>query len=105
MFWIPASAGMTIGSCMEEKRSYKKQYILAALFCLVGIAAGITMIIQGFRALGQDSQRVVVPGAHDVHFPQAGKYQLAYEYKSVLGDRTYATPETFPDFQMNLNHP
>ena len=71
-------------------------YLLAVLVFVVGEVIAIVFFVTGFMGVLSGLAKVVVPGSGTFTLPEPGKYVVFYEYHSVVGNRTYATPDEAP---------
>ncbi len=71
-------------------------YLLAVLVFVVGEVIAIVFFVTGFIGTLSGLAKVVVPGSGTFTLPEPGKYVVFYEYHSVVGNRTYATPDQAP---------
>ncbi len=71
-------------------------YLLAVLVFVVGEVIVIVFFVTGFIGTLSGLAKVVVPGSGTFTLPEPGKYVVFYEYHSVVGNRTYATPDEAP---------
>jgi len=88
-------------SSFEPGRWY---YGLAALIAVAGIALAITFIISGVGSLGDDLQRVVVPGNNDLVLSKAGGYIIFYENRTVVNGRVYSTDGDIPGLLVEVRN-
>jgi hypothetical protein len=71
-------------------------YLVAvALFILA--AASIVGIFIFALSSSKDQSRFVMPGKGEVEFAEPGDYTIYYEHRSVVGDRSFSTPEQPPN--------
>lgn len=71
-------------------------YLLAVLVFVVGEVVAIVFFVTGSIGTMSGLAKVVVPGSETFTLPEPGKYVVFYEYHSVVGNRTYATPDEAP---------
>lgn len=71
-------------------------YLLAVLVFVVGEVIVIVFCVTGLIGTLSGLAKVVVPGSGTFTLPEPGKYVVFYEYHSVVGNRTYATPDEAP---------
>lgn len=71
-------------------------YLLAVLVFVAGEAITIVFCVTAFIGLLSGLAKVTVPGSGTFTAPEPGKYIVFYEYHTVVGNRTYATPDEAP---------
>ncbi len=71
-------------------------YLLAVLVFVVGEVIAIVFFVTGSIGTLSGLAKVVVPGSGTFTLSEPGKYVVFYEYHSVVGNRTYATPDEAP---------
>jgi len=91
---------------MSETKSIpcRRRYLLAGLLALVGLAAPAAPIGYVIREALKPPSYVIVPGKGSLDLPEAGKYKICYEYRSVVGGKTYISPQAFPGLACRIVH-
>ena len=69
-------------------------YALAALVFVAGWVLFALFLYKNLSGMGAKLQQVVAPGEANLTLREPGHYTIFYEYRSVVGDRVYATNES-----------
>lgn len=80
-------------------------YVIAAIVFVLGIigaAALVAVFVFGLLGLGDDLERVVVPGADEVELTETGGYTIYYEYRSHVEGIDYDTEQRTPNLSINV---
>jgi hypothetical protein len=80
-------------------------YAVPVAALLAGIALILTGVLWGLLGWSGQARRVVAPGRTAITFRDPGRYLVAYEYRSVLDGRVYATPVGIPSLRLELIGP
>lgn len=71
-------------------------YLVAVAMFMLSAASFVGVFIFAL-SLEKDSSRFVMPGTGEVEFAEPGDYTIYYEHRSVIGDRSFSTPERPPN--------
>jgi hypothetical protein len=81
-------------------------YVLAIIIFLVGIVASgilVGVFVFGLLGLGDDLERVVVPGAERVELSETGTYTVFYEYESTVDGQQFSTGQSVPPLAIEVH--
>lgn len=79
-----------------------RPFIIAGLILIAGIGCFVYFLFRQLGSLDEDFVRVTVPGEHLVELKEAGDYTVFHEFKSVIGNRVYSSPESIPGLECSL---
>jgi hypothetical protein len=74
----------------QEIRPSRWLYGLAALVFVSGWGLFAVFLWRNLSGIGEDFQRVIVPGKSDITLAKPGKYTVFHEYRSVIGTRVFS---------------
>jgi hypothetical protein len=83
----------------EQNQPDRKGYVIAVIVFLLGVAGAVALaavFILGIIGIGDDLQRMVVPGTEEFEFSEPGRYTVFYEYESRVNGVDYSTDRRDP---------
>ncbi len=93
---------------MEPTGPGRWRYVVAGLLAAAALAVlGVALVGWGrnLASLGQQLQRVSVPGEAHVELPEAGTYAVFHEYHTVLDGQPVANPSQLPGLRLSVTAP
>lgn len=83
-------------------RPRKWWYVISVLIFIIGISAFVLWLANGISGITSGSQQFVVPGKSEIFLSEPGKYEIFYEYRSVVNGKVYLTEENLSGLQCTL---
>lgn len=83
-------------------RPRKWWYVISVLIFIIGISAFVLWLVNGISGITNGSQQFVVPGKSEIFLSEPGKYEIFYEYRSVVNGKVYLTEENLSGLQCTL---
>lgn len=83
-------------------RPRKWWYVISVLIFIIGISAFVLWLVKGISGITNGSQQFVVPGKSEIFLSEPGKYEIFYEYRSVVNGKVYLTEENLSGLQCTL---
>lgn len=83
-------------------RPKKWWYVISVLIFIIGISAFVLWLVKGISGITNGSQQFVVPGKSEISLSEPGKYEIFYEYRSVVNGKVYLTEENLSGLQCTL---
>lgn len=77
-------------------------YAIAVAIMVIGVAFFVIFLFSSLQNITKNLTQVVVPGKQDIELSESGKYTIFYEYRSVIGDRLYATGDNLSGLTCKL---
>lgn len=77
-------------------------YVIAAAIIVVGTVFFVIFLFSSLQNIAGNLTQVVVPGTKALEFTEPGDYTIFYEYKSVIGNKIYATGDDLSGLECNL---
>ena len=77
-------------------------YGLAALVLVAGGALFTAYLVRNLTGLTDKLTQIVVPGKQDITLAAPGTYTIFHEYRSVVGDKVYATRTDVPGLRCRV---
>lgn len=87
---------------LGNKRPRKWWYVISVLIFIIGISAFVLWLVNGLSGITNGSQQFVVPGKSEIFLSEPGKYEIFYEYRSVVNGKVYLTEENLSGLQCTL---
>lgn len=80
----------------------KYWYVISVLIFIIGISAFVLWLVKGLSGITNGNQQFVVPGRSEIFLSEPGKYEIFYEYRSVINGKVYLTEKTLLGLQCTL---
>lgn len=78
-------------------------YVLGIIIFIIGcVLSGLYAFSSLGNLLTEPPIQVVAPGVSDIELSETGKFTIFYEYRSVVGNRVFATGEDLPGIRVSL---
>ena len=87
---------------VEQSTPGRWRYLVAAAIGVTGLVLFGVFLFRGLMDLAPGIQ-VVVPGRHEFHLADPGRYTVFHEHRSVVEDRVYSTGQGLGGLECGLS--